>query len=102
MLYLGLLFRVVLSNTFSLLVNFYTCGLLDSFEHFMRATLFLFTTTFGVCTQKQIVTLSELKKSYCAINFTVFTIVKLLLSIQPLFPESQILCVENKHRSLTE
>jgi len=45
---------------FLFLVHLYTCRLPDSFEHLVCATLFLFRTSFGVCTQKE-VTLSELK-----------------------------------------
>jgi len=43
---------VLLSDEFSLftVVHLYTCKLPDSFEHLMHVTLFLFTTSFGVCT----------------------------------------------------
>ena len=40
--------RLVISVLF--LVHLDTCKPPDLFEHLMRATLFLFTTSFGVCT----------------------------------------------------
>ena len=65
--------RLVISFLF--LVYLHTCGLPDSFEHLMHATLFLFTTSFGFCTQKEIVTLSELKKALLCNKFHCFHIV---------------------------
>ena len=46
--------------SFLFLVYLYTCRLPDSFEHIMHAAQFPFTS-FGVCTGKEIVALSQLK-----------------------------------------
>jgi len=61
MMHLGLRFKLCLVISFLLLFHLYTFRLPDSFEHLMCATLFLFTTSFGVCTKTEIVALSELK-----------------------------------------
>jgi len=52
---------MIQTSEFCLVINFLLlaqhckCRLLDSFEHFVCAKLFLFMTSFGICTLKKIV-----------------------------------------------
>jgi len=71
--------RLRLPHVCTLVINvlfsiyLYMCRLPDSFEPLMCATPILFTTSFGVCTWKEIVALSELQNPLLCNTFHLFS-----------------------------
>jgi len=74
------------------LVHLCTCRQPNSFIHLMCATLFLFTTSFRSCTQREIVTLSELQNPLLCNKFHCYQNGQTVASFSLSFHTHSILC----------